>query len=111
LPVKMPRSGERRWRSEDLAAAGGDEVSARRGDVAERADDGLLLRGALDLARHHVGRERRATRAVDAHHDGADACVIARALNRGHERLHAGEAHVEDRDGRRLAVDDVAVDE
>src|SRR6185312_3474431 len=103
-------AGQRRRRGVDARAGGGHEVAARGGDVAERADDRLDLRGALELARQDVGGERGAAGRVDAHDDGAHARVVAGALDGGQERLHADELHAEERDGGRLAVDDVAVD-
>src|SRR6185312_6102246 len=105
------RAGERRRRGVDARAGGGDEVAARGGQIAERADHRLDLGGALELARDHVGGEGGAAGRVDAHDDGAHARVVAGALQGGHERLHAGELHAEQRDRRRLAVDDVAFDE
>ena len=112
LPVKMPIEPVIVDGAAKISGqGGGDEVAARGGDVAERADDRLDRARALELARDDVGGERRAAGRVDAQDDRAHARVVARLHDRGQQRLHADELHAEERNGRRLAVDDVALDE
>src|SRR5579885_676959 len=81
------RARERARIGDDRVGRGRDVIRRRGGHVAERGHDGLLPPQAPDRLVELLCRRHRATRRVDAQHDGHDGRVLAELLERLLERV------------------------
>src|SRR4029453_2200849 len=79
-------SGLRQYRG----AGERDVVSARRGNVTARHDDGFGIAGTQHLAPGRAGAEHRAARAGDANDQRADVVSFAHLFQRRRDRRGAG---------------------